>query len=375
MNCVRSLLGAVALTSIFGPGALAQIPSEICAEHRPDPKISGKPAAEVTRKQASEIVSGVEIYRNCLKDVEESGINSDHYRLYLCSAAAGDPSDPKFWPKGLLPQGISEEAIELCLAAIEIKFLEPRYHYQLARALAAYGYDDEALVALEPALEEGYPAAAFLLAELLFDGGRNPNDRLEELLAAAEYYEFASLSGYPVSVEKEDRVWRTIYSQHFINDSYTFPLVMQQLVSREISKSDNNGLKDPFFVDALIVLYLNFQELCNAEPIVESPVFRALLNVKLDRNGLLLKSFDALAIDAQRRDFNSMASSFVRGYEADPVLFVSRHGCDTPVARRLFANLKLAHKYIMNNETALLWTRDRMLLQMKRVPFRGDYQQ
>ena len=105
-----------------------------------------------------------------LKTVSASGVCAAD--LDPCDLAAGHPSDPDRVGSGVETQKVvTHVAIRVCRAAIEREPDNPRFHYQLGRALfywagANDGDGSEGVQHIETAAGMGYRQAQFVLGYL-----------------------------------------------------------------------------------------------------------------------------------------------------------------------------------------------------------------
>jgi WD40 repeat protein len=84
----------------------------------------------------------------------------------VCDWLAGDPFDPRKHSPGVLFDAIdADRAVQACRAAVEAAPHEPRFRYQLGRALYRADQRDEAVAFIRGAAEQGYPIAQNDLGE------------------------------------------------------------------------------------------------------------------------------------------------------------------------------------------------------------------
>jgi tetratricopeptide (TPR) repeat protein len=100
-----------------------------------------------------------------------------------CDRLAAEPLDPfKQGPGVPFDEIDADRAIPACQSAVETGPNEPRFRYQLGRALARAGKAQDAVAFFRSAADEGYAAAANALADLLESG----DDALRLYQRAAE---------------------------------------------------------------------------------------------------------------------------------------------------------------------------------------------
>jgi hypothetical protein len=98
---------------------------------------------------------------------QEHVTNSDDDPRAMCDRLAGNPLDPHKGAPGVQLDKINaEKAVAACRAAVEAAAGEPRFSYQLGRALLRTDKRDEAVPLIRAAAEKSYPAAQEALGYL-----------------------------------------------------------------------------------------------------------------------------------------------------------------------------------------------------------------
>ena len=89
--------------------------------------------------------------------------------LDRCDVAAAHPSDPDRIGEGVATENVvTHVAIPACRSAVERNPMEPRFHYQLGRAIVYWAQAnganaDEGIAAVKTAADMGYRQAQFVL--------------------------------------------------------------------------------------------------------------------------------------------------------------------------------------------------------------------
>jgi TPR repeat protein len=121
----------------------------------------------------------------------------------MCDRLAGNPFDPCKQAPGVPFDEINaKNAVPACRAAVEAAPDEPRFRYQLARALYRADERDEAAALLRTAADQGYPIAQKDLGQLSEAGGGVAKDAAEAL----RLYSLAAESGYALAFSEVGRL-------------------------------------------------------------------------------------------------------------------------------------------------------------------------
>jgi TPR repeat protein len=114
-----------------------------------------------------------------------------------CDALAADPLDPHMSGPGLPFETIDPEgAVDACHAAVEAAPSEPRFRYQLGRALARARRLPEAAELYRAAAQQGYPAAVASLGDAYQKGDGVTQDATEAMRLFRQAAEGGFLPAY-----------------------------------------------------------------------------------------------------------------------------------------------------------------------------------
>jgi TPR repeat protein len=123
----------------------------------------------------------------------------------MCDQLAGDPFDPYKRGLGVPFDNIdAERAVPVCQAAVEAATNEPRFNYQLGRALFLQrGKRDEAVALIRAAAEKSYPGAQDFLGDLYKYAVGVAKDGAQALLL----YRRAAEGGYAPALSDEGHLY------------------------------------------------------------------------------------------------------------------------------------------------------------------------
>jgi TPR repeat protein len=122
----------------------------------------------------------------------------------MCDRLAGDPFDPHKGAPGVQFDKIdAEKAVPACRAAVEAAPGEPRFSYQLGRALLRTDKRDEGAALVRAAAEKSYPSAQQTLGDLYENAIGVAKDDAQALLL----YRRAAESGYAPAFSEEGRLY------------------------------------------------------------------------------------------------------------------------------------------------------------------------
>ena len=134
------------------------------------------------------------------QQVTESGNDNSG----MCDRLAGDPFDPHKGAPGLPFNNIdAEKAVPACRAAVEAAPGEPRFSYQVGRALLRTDKRDEAVALIRAAALKSYPAAQQTLGDLYERAIGVAKDDAQALLL----YRQAAEGGYAPAFSEEGRLY------------------------------------------------------------------------------------------------------------------------------------------------------------------------
>jgi TPR repeat protein len=122
----------------------------------------------------------------------------------MCDRLAGDPFDPHIGAPGVQFDEIdAEKAVSACRAAVETAPGEPRFRYQLGRALLRTDKRDEGAALVRAAAEKSYPSAQRTLGDLYENAIGVAKDDAQALLL----YRQAAEGGYAPAFFDEGRLY------------------------------------------------------------------------------------------------------------------------------------------------------------------------
>jgi len=122
----------------------------------------------------------------------------------MCDRLAGDPFDPhKGAPAVQFDKIDAEKAVPACRAAVEAAPGEPRFSYQLGRALLRTDKRDEGAALVRAAVEKSYPSAQQTLGDLYENAIGVAKDDAQALLL----YRQAAEGGYAPAFSDEGRLY------------------------------------------------------------------------------------------------------------------------------------------------------------------------
>lgn len=236
-----------------------------------------------------------------------------------CDILAAHPDDPQRMAEGVADDEIVPRlAIMACEDALEQDADEPRFAFQIARALLAVGRENEAYNYFVKAAETDYPAAEAYLGDYFqFGLGDVKQDAAQ------------ALAKYKKAVAGEFKIAESQIEQLTFNPSAYVTPAAKYFFAREFSQikteSDLSSQGGRLFRNYVFNLVLPIIEECDD---VLKPT--NLANFYLYRYP---------AGWNQEQDENIHIAIQTSIGEFDAQVFLDRHGCDGPVAKQFFENL------------------------------------
>ncbi len=231
-----------------------------------------------------------------------------------CDLLAAHPSDAERTAEGVTEDEIVPKlAIIACQTALEDDPTEPRYAFQLGRALLAVNREEEARAQLVNASNASYAAANAYLGDIYqFGLGAEVSVAL-----AKDYYEKAAALGFePAKAQLEQINFEpSLYISKTISAFYSkdFGTVTQQ--------SKSAALRN--YVYTFVQSFANECELK-----LDPPSLVRLYRYRYPEDYSWEAEMDNVIIGIQTEIG-----------ESDAGVFVERHGCEGPVAKTTFANI------------------------------------
>lgn len=247
---------------------------------------------------------------------KESGVDpGENFSIFdlvtECDMLAAHPEDPQRMADGVPDDEIVPRlAIMACEDAVTSDPEEPRYAFQLGRALLALGRKEKAREQFERAAKAGYAAAEAYIGDLYQFGFAVTQDSKKAL----EHYRKAVAGEFKIAESQIDQLTfdSGLYVSRAIGDLYTGDF---QRVTGQSDKLLRNYLHN--FVLATM-------KECEAFLTPKSLVNFYLYRYPTDYN----PDDDTIGVAIQ----TSVG-------EFDAEVFVRRHGCEGPVAKQLFGNI------------------------------------
>lgn len=232
-----------------------------------------------------------------------------------CDILAAHPDDPERMAEGVPDDRIVPRlAAQACEAAMKEDGKDPRFAFQLGRALLAAGKKKDAFPHLQKAANAGYAAAlAYLGDAYQFGHGVEAN-----LPKALESYKLAAEKGF-------ERAQGQIDQMTFNKDIYTFDLL------------------NTFFTQNLAEIGRK-SDAPDTQWLVRSYVF-SLTQKLAGECGRFVTPANVLSLYKYRfgsgwtPEVDAQVAVTIQGAvgEQDAEVFLKRHGCEGPVARHMFA--------------------------------------
>lgn len=228
-----------------------------------------------------------------------------------CDMLAAHPEDPQRMADGVSDDDIVPRlAIMACEDAIASDLEEPRYAFQLGRALLAMGLKEKARNQFERAAKAGYAAAEAYIGDLYQFGYGVTQDSKK----AIEHYRKAVAGDFKIAENQIEQLTfdPSQYTGSAINALYTGDL---QRITNQTDKP---------FRSYLHTFVITAMEEC-----------RSFLTPKSVLNFYM---YHSPADSNTEADNIGMAVQTYIG-ESDAEIFLRRHGCEGPVAKQLLGNI------------------------------------
>lgn len=233
-----------------------------------------------------------------------------------CDLLAAHPADPERMAEGVADDRIVPRlAIAACEQALREQPADPRFAFQLGRALLAYNKKADAAALFERAAKAGHGAAWAYLGDAFQFGHRGAPDYAR----AFEAYGFAVDKGF-------DRAKALLEMMVFDKDAFTTDLLDVAYAGNSAELTARSGAGDMKW-PTRAYLYAFVQKIAGecdqaVAPTTVPPLFRYRFD------SWSAETDASIAVEA-----NGAAA------EVDGQTFLRRHGCEGPVSRQLFANL------------------------------------
>lgn len=228
-----------------------------------------------------------------------------------CDMLAAHPEDPQRMADGVSDDDIVPRlAIMACEDAIASDPEEPRYAFQLGRALLAMGRKEKAREQFEQAAKARYAAAEAYIGDLYQFGHAVPQDSKKAL----EHYRKAIAGEFKIAETQIEQLTfdRSQYVSSAIGDLFMADF---QRVTTQSDKLLRNYLHN--FVLATMK---ECESYLTPKSVVNFYLYRFPTDYNPDDDSI------GVAIQTSVGEF-------------DAEIFVRRHGCDGPVAKQLFGNI------------------------------------
>ena len=235
-----------------------------------------------------------------------------------CDVLAAHPDDLTRMAEGIGDDKIVPRlAIPACEQALARDGREPRFLFQLGRAMAAGDRKDEAFALFARADQAGHPAASGYLGDAHQTGAGTPVD-LEKALGS---YRKASAAGFTAANAQ-------IEQMTFDASLFTFD-VLGTLFQRNLGELNRLSNADDLKAVTRTYVFAMTQRLVSeCTRVLSPPSIISLYRYRFGENAIG---------DAAEAQVNVAMQSPIGEYDAN--IFVRRHGCDGPVARHVFAGL------------------------------------
>ncbi|SEG79175.1 sel1 repeat family protein [Bosea lathyri] len=234
-----------------------------------------------------------------------------------CDILAAHPSDPKRMAEGVSDDRIVPRlAVRACEQAIKEDSKDPRFSFQLGRALLAAGKKTEAATEFRKSAQAGHAAGWAYLGDALQFGHGQPIDYEK----AREAYGKARDGGF-------ERAAELVSQLNFLPDMYAIG-IMAQLYSRDfsaiatIARESNRKWLTRAYVFSLV------QKLVGECDEVIAPTRIVALYTFRYGGGW-----------SGETDAQTSVGIFSAVGEHDARLFLKRHGCDGVIAKHVFSSI------------------------------------
>ena len=228
-----------------------------------------------------------------------------------CDMLAAHPEDPQRMADGVSDDDIVPRlAIMACEEALASDPEEPRYAFQLGRALLAMGFKEKARNQFERAAKAGYAAAEAYIGDLYQFGYGVTQDSKK----AIEHYRKAVAGDFKIAENQIEQLT-------FDSSQYTGSAI-GALYTGDLQRVTN--LSDKPFRTYLHTFVLTTMEECRSFLTPKSIVNFYMYHSPADSN-------------AEAENIGVAIQTYVGEFDAEA--FLRRHGCEGPVAKQLFGNI------------------------------------
>lgn len=236
--------------------------------------------------------------------------------VHECDVLAAHPSDVQRVADGVADDRIiSRLAIRACEQAIKENAPDPRFAFQLGRALLAAGRTKDAAQAFEKATDANYAAAWAYLGDAYQFGHNGPIDWAK---AHAAYTKALQGGFLPAKALVEVMMFdKDGYAQDVIAELYRRNVDEINVRSKQSRKWETRGY----------VFSLTQKLMAECDRVLSPGSVPALFHYRYG---------DGWTVDA---DAPASVAAFIASGDFDAKAFLRRHGCDGPVALQLFASI------------------------------------
>jgi len=258
--------------------------------------------------------------------------------VHPCDELAAHPHDPERMAQGAgLDAIVPRPALQACEAAVSEHPKVPRFQYQYGRALLAAGRHEEAREPLERAAGMDYAGAWHALGRLHEQGLGVAVD----LEAAAEHYLKAIVGGFPA----EESLGGVVFNADgYENAAFLESLHAGKPISKKVIEAETPYLVE--FLDAAdgeCGPRVSNRAEARLDGVLQMWAVKTMV-------GSFFGSMSEASPDAdpivEGKKWGDELAQGVAGTidtaEGDFALFLGRHGCDSPVAKRFYGNLDRA---------------------------------
>ncbi len=266
-------------------------------------------------------------------------VNAAYEKVHKCDQLAGHPKDPSRMAKGVkFSQIVPRPALMACARAVKSHPDTVRFIYQLGRAYESSGQKRKAFKYYKLAADKGYVIANYNLGWAYAQGtGTSIN-----YPRALSYFERSVRKGGPGANE----IRRIMFSP----EGYSNEDFMKVLYIGELRKTRFNKSKAAKYLHQFTQL---FENTSGCKNMISGVAMTKLLkhtqvNLLTDMMALFAgggqrsgRDWGASALDgySRGRQFSENIVAKLDRIKADAKLFHNRHGCHTPVAKRMFAEI------------------------------------